>query len=146
MKLDLSVPLNKVGRNIIKNIVQGVVSSKQLNGNNYTPNAESTAKRKGFNKRLIGGGYRRFANQRTYKINKATPSKQEVSVEFKDDKDAEIGMYNQAPTGKGQIKKKDAVLFYAISDEMTDEGNKIITDYVLNRVDKEVKSWGYKRI
>ena len=145
MKLDLSEIFNRAIEKIRKNIVSGVLSSKQLNGNNYTPNRPATAKAKGFNKRLASKDGT-FTNSNNYKVGKATKGKQEATLTFRDNKMAEIGKYNQTPTGRGTIAKKDAAVFWGISEEMEKEVIKDVEKYINDRVDKEVISWGYKKV
>lgn len=144
MNLDMSVVLNKWAKRIRTDIVDRVVRGVQLNGKPYTENAQSTATKKGFNRRLIAGG-KRFVNSRTYKIKSATKSSQKATISL-DDSDAEIGMYNQAPTGNGQIKRKDKVLFFGVSEDAEKEGMKDIDKYINERVDKEIESWGFKKV
>lgn len=142
MKLDLSPEINLGIRTIRADIVKGVTTGVQLNGKPYTKNKESVIKRKGFDKRLIGGGNRRFANQRTYGNTKATPNKQEGTLFFKNNKDAEIGKYNQTPTGKGSIASSDAAVFWGVSENAIKEVNKKIDGRINSLIDKEMLSWG----
>lgn len=144
MSLDFSPLLNKWAKRIRTDIVNRVVRGVQLNGKPYTPNAESTEKKKGFNRRLIAKG-KTFVNARTYNIKSATKSNQKATIYLEDDV-AEIGMYNQAPTGAGKIKPKDKVVFYGVSEDSEKDGLKDIDKYINDQTDKEIEKWGFKKV
>lgn len=130
---------------VVQDIRNGVVGGKMLDGSNFTPNAESTADRKGFNKRLVGKG-RHFIDVRSYKIDKATPQKQQAEISFRDDKWAEIAMYNQTPTGNGTIAKEDAAIFYGISERANKDIEKDINDTINKSVDNELMRAGFRKL
>ena len=145
MKLDFSVIINKAIKRIRSDITSHVANSKQLNETGYTPNKKSVADRKGFNKRLVGKG-KRFLRPSTYKITDATASNQVGILSFARDKDAEIGKFNQTPTGSGAIAKADGVEFFGVSEKAEKDFNKDIDKYIDKTVDREIESWGFKKV
>ena len=146
IKLDLKDEINLGIKTIRADIIHGVSTGVQLNGKPYTANKQSVIDRKGFDGRLIGGGNKRFANQRTYGNTKATKSKQEGTLFFKSDKDAEIGKYNQTPTGKGAIASSDAAVFWGVSEDAIKKIDKRLDVRINNLVDEEIESWGFKKV
>lgn len=145
MNLDLHVQLNKAAKKIRKDIVDHVVRGQQLNGKQYTPNKESTLKRKPLKRRLVARE-RRFATSRNYKIKSATKSNQTATLSFSNDEDAEIALYNQTPTGRGSIAKEDATVFWGISEKAEKEILKDLDIQINKTVDKEIESWGFKKV
>lgn len=145
MNFELYKALNKAIYMVKKDIIDRIVRGEQLNKRPYTPNAESTAKIKGFNRRLIAKE-KRFVNSNNYKIKKATKGNQVASLSFSNDEDAEIAMYNQAPTGAGKIKPKDKVVFWGISEDVEKEVLEDMDIEINREVDKEIESWGFKKV
>jgi len=145
MKLDLSTRINNAIRKIQQDIINGVIQGNMLDGRPFTPNAESTEKQKGFNKRLVGKK-NTFTSKWKYKINSATAAKQEATLTFANRQDAKIALYNQKPTGKGTIKEKDAAIFWGISERVLKETDKEDDEYINRLIDKEFQRSGFKRV
>ena len=139
MRLDLSAVFNKAIRLIREDIRNGVVDGKQF-GATFEPNADSTARQKGFNKPLVGKG-KRFIKVQSYKVDKATSSKQEASLTFKTDKDADIALYNHAGTSRGIPARP----FWGISEKASKKVMEETDLYINKTVDNEFERMGFKK-
>ena len=137
MKLDLSVIFNKAIRKIRTDIVGGVADSNQF-GKHFEDNADSTAKQKGFNKRLVGKR-KTFVTARNYKSTKATAQKQEATLSVPNPK---IALYNQMGTSRGI----PATPFFGISEKAQDDVLKETGVYINKWVSKEIKGMGFKKV
>lgn len=140
--IDLSQVFNKSIELIRSAVIDGIKSTTQLNGKRYTPNRPYTVRKKGYDHRLIGKN-KSFINAGNYAFKKATRNSQTATLEVPN---ADIALYNQTPTGKGTIAKKDAAVFWGISEKMEKDIMNMIDREINKQVDQELVKMGFRKV
>lgn len=136
--LDLSNELNKSADIVVKDIIDGVKRGSQFH-KSFTPNAESTIKQKETSEPLIAQK-KKFISKNTYKITKATKTKQSASIEIDDPTTAKIAAYNHIGT-----KKIPSRPFYGISETAGMKIDNMIEEEINKWADKTIVGMGFKK-
>ncbi len=139
MRFDLSKSFNKFIEIVRKSVIDGIKRGSQF-GRSFQSNAKSTINKKGHNQPLQGKSRNgKWLKAKEYKIEKATPSKQEASVEVPQ---PDIAMYNQTGTKRGIPARP----FWGVSEQATKSMNKSVNYDINKYVDKSIISMGFKKV